>query len=250
MAIKNPYPTMEHRVFKRTFLQQTEVSIRFTPAIPGVDFHDRMLPFLKSVFNLDLSDKVDKDANHAEISSDREQKKFIFDLDQAKFIIGPESYTTFAEMAIPMIGILLRFISDVAKVETLQQINIVKINIWPIKSDNAFLNFTDMIKYTFKERCVADMLSYKFDEDPKPVRLSKTSNNAIAENANIDAVLSAEVVSKEKVNLGLVLNASAKNIGINDLLSDAIVLNDAIYQGFIETISDNILNLMCRENLS
>ena len=59
-----------------------------------------------------------------------------------------------------------------------------------------------------------------------------------------------EVVSKEKVNLGLVLNASAKNIGINDLLSDAIVLNDVIYQGFIETISDNILNLMCRENLS
>ena len=94
------------------------------------------------------------------------------------------------------------------------------------------------------------MLSYKFDEDPKPVRLSKTSNNAIAENANVDAVLSAEVVSKEKVNLGLVLNASAKNIGINDLLSDAIVLNDVIYQGFIETISDNILNLMCRENLS
>ena len=250
MAIKNPYPTTEHRVFKRTFLQQTEVSIKFTPGIPDVDFHDRMIPFLKSVFNLDLSDKADKEANHAEVSSDNEQKKFIFDLDQAKFIIGPESYSTFAKTAVPRIGTLLRFITDVAKVETLQRISIVKINIWPIKSDDAFSNFTDMIKYTFKERCVADMLSYKFDEDPKPVRLSKTSNNAIAENANIDAVLSAEVVTKEKVNLGLALNASVNNIGINDLLSDLIALNDVIYQWFIETISNNIINIMARESLS
>lgn len=250
MAIKNPYQKAEHRAFKRTFLQQTEVSIKFTPAILDVDFHSRMLPFLKSAFNLDLSDKPDKEANHAEVSSDQEQKKFIFDIDQAKFVIGTEDYTTFAETAIPMIGMLLRFINDVAQVDTLEQINIVKINIWPIKSENAFSNFTDMIKYTFKEGCVSDMLSYKFDEDPKPVRLSKTLNNAITEGANVEAVLSAEIVSKEKVNLGLILNASAKNIGINDLLSDAIVLNDAIYHGFIETISDNILNLMCRENLS
>jgi hypothetical protein len=248
MAIQNPYPTTEHRVFKRTFLQQTEVSIRFAPAISDVDFHDRLLPFLKSVFNLNLSDKTD--ANHAEVSSDQEQKKFIFDTDQAKFIIGPESYTTFAETAIPLIGILLRFINDVAKVETLEQINIVKINIWPIKSENVFSNFTDMIKYTFKEGCVADMLSYKFDEDPKPVKLSKTFNNEFAENANVDAVLTAEIDSKEKVNFGLALNASAKNIGINDLLSDMIVLNEVIYQEFVEAISDNILNLMCRENLS
>jgi hypothetical protein len=250
MAIKNPYPTTEHRVFKRTFLQQTEVSVKFTPAIRDEDFHDRMLPFLKSVFNLDLSNKADADANHAEVTSDQEQKKFVFDLDQAKFIIGAKSYKTFAETAIPMIGMLIRFINDVAKIDTLDQINIVKINMWPMKTENAFKSFTNMIKYTFKEKCVEDMLSYKFDEDPQPVRLSKTSNNTIAENANLDVVLSAEVVSKENVNLGLALNASAKNISINDVLSDTVVLNDAIYHGFTETISDNIINLMCRENLS
>lgn len=208
-----------------------------------------MVPFLKSVFKLNLADKADGEANHAEISSGQEQKRFVFDLDQAKFIIGPKSYATFAETAIPMIGILLRFIADVARVETLEQVSIVKINIWPIKSEDAFSNFTDMIKYTFRERCVSDMLSYKFDEDPKPVRLSKTSNNVIADNANVDAVLTAEVVSKEEVRLGLVLNASATNIGVNDVLADSVVLNDLIYLSFTETISDNILNLMSRENL-
>ena len=81
MAIKNPYPTTEHRTFKRTFLQQTEVTVKFTPAIADAVFRDRMVPYLKSTFNLDLSDKVDVEANHAEIDSNVEQKKFIFDLD-------------------------------------------------------------------------------------------------------------------------------------------------------------------------
>ena len=66
----------------------------------------------------------------------------------------------------------------------------------------------------------------------------------------LDAVLSAEVVSKEKVNLGLALNASARNIGINDILSDAITLNDIIYRGFIESVSENIIDFMSREKLS
>ena len=250
MAIKNPYPLAEHRTFKRTFLQQTEVIVKFTPALSDVDFRTRIIPYLKSVFNLDLSDKADSEANHADIKSDSEQKQFIFDLDQARFIIGPKSYKTFAETALPMIGMLIRFICDVAKKDSIDSLNIIKINGWPIKADDAYINFTDMIRYTFKENCVSDMLSYKFDANPQPVRLSKTSNNEIEDDVRLDAILSAEVMSKEKVNLGLVLNASARNISVNDILTDAIILNDILYQGFIETISENIINLMSRERLS
>lgn len=247
MTIKNPYPLEEHRTFKRTFLQQTEVILKFTPAISDVDFRTRMLPYLKEVFNLDLTDKTDQEANHAEINSDNEQMRFVFDLNQAKFIIGPNSYNTFTQTAIPLIVMLVRFIGDVAKVDTIEELSIVKINIWPIKAEDAFSSFSSMIRYTFKEHCVSDMLSYKFDDNPKPIRLSKTSNTTITDGVELDAILSAEVVSKEKVNLGLVLNATAKNIGVNDILSDSITLNDIIYRGFIETVSDNIMDFMSRE---
>lgn len=223
--------------------------VKFTPVLSGADFRDRMIPYLKSVFNLDLSDKTDTDANHAEIRSDSEQKQFVFDLDQARFVIGPKSYQTFAETAIPMIDMLLRFICDVAKTNSIDELGIIKINEWPIKADDSYLNFTNMIGYTFKEHCVSDMLSYKFDANPQPIRLSKTANNEIENGVKMSAVLSAEVLSKEKVNLGLVLNVSAKNVSINDALSDAVILNDILYQGFIETISDNIIDLMSRENL-
>lgn len=226
MAIKRPYSAVEHRTFKRTFLQQTEVTVKFTPAINDVDFRDRMIPYLKSTFNLDLSDKVDVAANHAEVDSDVEQKKFVFDLDQAKFLIGPSSYRTFAETAIPMVAMLIRFLNDVAKVESTEQLKIAKINLWPIKTEDAFSNFGKMIRYTFKEDCVSDMLSYKFGDNPTPVRLSKNSDSVVSENVELKATLSAEVVSKEKVNLGLVLNAKAYNVSANELLSDSIILND------------------------
>jgi|GEM_PF-6024003 len=250
MAIKNPYSLAEHRTFRRTFLQQTEVIVTFTPALSDVDFRNGIIPYLKSVFDLDLSDKADPEANHAEIKSDDEQKQFIFDLDKVRFLIGPKSYKTFAETALPMVGMLIRFICDVAKRDLIDSLNIIKINGWPIKADNAYGDFTDMIRYTFKENCVSDMLSYKFDADPQPVRLSKTFNSEIEDDVRLDAMLSAEVMSKEKVNLGLVLNASVKNISVNDVLSDSIALNDIIYQRFVETISENIINLMSRENLS
>lgn len=251
MAIQNPYPLDEHRTFKRTFLQQTEVIVKFTPELIDVDFRNRMLPYLKSVFNLDLTDKDTSEANHAEVNSDNEQKRFVFDLGQAKFIIGPNSYKTFTETAIPMIGMLTKFISDVAMVEFVDELSIVKINIWPMKADDAYSSFKNMIRYTFNESCISDMLTYKFDDNnPQPIRLSKTSKTSIADNINLDAILSAEVISKESVNLGLVLNASTKTASINDLISDAITLNDIIYRGFIETISENVINLMTRENLS
>jgi len=250
MAIMNPYPNVEHRTFKRTFLQQTEVVVKFTPAIANDDFRTRMFPYLKAVFNLDLFEEANAGANHAEITSDHEQKKFIFDLNQARFIIGPSSYKTFTDTAIPMIGMLIRFITDVVRVDAIDLLKIVKINIWPIKSDDSFSNFTNMIRYTFQEKCVSDMLSYKFDDNPQPVRLSKTSNDIITENVDLEAILSAEVISKEKVNMGLVLNASAKSVAVNDILSDAITLNDIIYQGFTGSISENIINFMSRENLS
>lgn len=247
MSIKNPYPLEEHRMFKRTFLQQTEVILKFAPAITDVDFRSRMIPYLKAAFDLDMADEADQGINHAEISSDNEQKKFVFDLDQARFIIGPDSYDTFTETAIPMIGMLIRFIGDVARVKTVENLDIVKINSWPIKADDAFSSFTNMIRYTFKEHCVSDFLSYKFDYNPRPVKLSKTAKDIITEDVDLESVLSAEVVSKERVNLGLVLNVSAKNIGVNDILSDAITLNDIIYRGFIESISEDIIDFMSRE---
>ena len=250
MAIKNPYHRLEHRTFKRTFLRQTEVNVKFTPAIPDISFRERMIPYLKEYFNLDLSDKTDLEANHAEVSSENEQKKIIFDLDQVRMLIGPDCYNTFAETVVPLISTIQGFVKDVVKRDVIDELSIIKVNVWPITSDDAYSNFTNMIGYTFKRECVTDMLSYKFDDSPQPVKLSKTSNNEITENVKLDAIVSAEVESKEKAHLGLLLAASSKNVGIQDILSDSIVLNDIIYTEFVETVSDSIIEFMSNDNLS
>lgn len=249
MSIKNPYPLAERHSFKRSFLHQTEVTMKFAPALTDVEFRERITPYLKSIFNLDLTVKGDPDANHAEVNSDQEQKKFIFDLDQARFIIGADSYTTFSETAIPMIGMMLRYINDVAQTEIIERLSIIKLNIWPIKSDDAYANLSNIIDFGFKEERVARMEPYMPDGDYAHNGLQKNSILKIADNASLETVISAEVTSDEMVHLELAINATATNITANDIISDAITLNDVIYHDFTETVSDNILNIMLREEL-
>ncbi len=249
MPIKNPYPLAERRLFKRSFLQMTEVTIKFAPALTDVDFRERITPYLKSVFNLDLTGKGDADANHAEVNSDKDQKKFIFDPDQARCVIGAANYTTFSEAAIPMIGMLLRFINDVAKTDVIENLSVVKLNQWPIKSDDASANLSNIIDFGFNEDRIASMQPYLPDCDSTNKGLQRISTIKIAENAYLETVVSAEAVSEEMVILELAMNATATNITVNDILSDAITLNDVIYHDFTATVSDNILNIMLRENL-
>lgn len=250
MAILNSYPQKEHQTFKRTFLRQTEVIVKLTPAIADAHFLQRMTPYLKKTFNIDAPEGIEQGANHAELSSNQEQKKFVFDSEQARIIVGPNSYNTFVSTALPMIESLIKFLNEVARVEDISDLCIVKTNSWPFQSENAFDGFANILKYTFKEESVTDMLSYGFGDNPQPVKLSKTAHDGISDNIELNAVLSAEVSSKERALLGLTLQASAKNVKVTDIIQKALFLNDLIYQGFIATISDNIKDIMSRENLT
>lgn len=74
---------MEHRVFNRTFLKQTEVSINFTPAIDSAIFQDKMTHFLKSYFNVDISNETDANSSHLEILSNQTELDFYFEPSRA-----------------------------------------------------------------------------------------------------------------------------------------------------------------------
>ena len=62
MALVNPYPSTEHKMFKRTFLQQTEVNVRFAPALSPSDFRERIIPFAKLHFGQEINIDPESDA--------------------------------------------------------------------------------------------------------------------------------------------------------------------------------------------
>ena len=241
---------MEHRIFNRTFLKQTEVSINFTPAIDSAIFQDKMTHFLKSYFNVDISNETDANSSHLEILSDQTELGFYFEPNRVGFVIGQKSYASFDRTALPMLEKLKSFISDIAKSTDISKLSILKTNIWPIKSEDAYSDFSKMVRYTFQEHCVSDIINYPVNTDnPQPFKLSKRLPEKVVKNSILDTKLSAEIISDVSARLSLTFNASTEQISVSDLISKSLILNDLIYQEFIGTISDNIIDIMSREVL-
>lgn len=244
MALHNPYPSKEHRVFRRTFLQQTEVNVKFTPALDSVAFRDRITVYAKKYFGFDIRDKSNSDADTAKIEAVGEQKQYSFGLDFARIIVGPESYDTFAETILPLLPRLQAFLIEVAQITTEIELNITKRNAWPFKVENAFADFTDAIEFVFDKKYVEDMCSYKFTENPQPVQLSKMSVEEFNDNIRLDRKIISEASNNGRIYLELALSATSPNVSVADISADTVILNDIIYNNFIEYVSDDIIDLM------
>lgn len=84
---------MEHRIFNRTFLKQTEVSINFTPAIDSAIFQDKVAHFLKSYFNVDISNETDANSSHLEILSDQTELGLLLRTKQGGAVFSLQNYS-------------------------------------------------------------------------------------------------------------------------------------------------------------
>lgn len=250
MLLTNPYTKGDHLTFRRTFLRQTEVRADFTHSLSTAEFQRRVIPFLESTFKKPCEEAPPKEANHVEVNSDTKQERFVFDVSGASFSIGPKTYRTFAETAIPMSQTLVGFLSNVMEVKTVDRLSIIKINEWPISSEDTFANFSDMIGYTFQKKHVSDLMNYRFDKkDPQPTRLSKTATTEIKGGTTLKAELSAEVKSKEKALMALTLTVCSEGVSTEEIIPNLIVMNDILYSGFMDTVSEDVIDLMRRAEL-
>ena len=250
MAITNPSPNSGHKVFKRTFLQQTEVNVRFAPVLSPSDFRERIIPFAKQHFGQEININPESDANHAKMEAAGEEKQYTFDIRTAHIVIGPRSYETFAQTVLPLLPRIQAFLRDVAQVDSCLELAIVKRNAWPVKANNAFESFTEALGFVFKDEYVSDLVrSYKYaPENPRPIQTTKFWATDICEGAKLDTKIVAEVTDKDNLFFELALEAAVSNVAIEDMLADALVLNDIIYTKFIDVISEDVIDIMTNEN--
>lgn len=248
MAITNPYKTDVHKVFNRTFLQQTEVNVKFTPALSAEDFQARIVPFASEYFGYDLSKEVHPEANHAKVESTEEQIQYVFDLNAARIIIGPRSYDTFTKTILPLLPRLQAFLSAVAKVNVIAELNVTKRNAWPIKAKNAYGSFTEAVEFVFNKKYVEDFCSYQFPENPQPVQLTKMLTDDLDNGVNLYTKVIAEVSNADTIFLELALSATAQCVPLSDISADTVALNDLIYLKFIDFVSDDIIDMMEDDN--
>lgn len=249
MSIKNPYKEVEHKVFKRTFLQETEVMVNFEPPMTSEEFNTHIVPFVNKTFNQNITGAIDKATERVELTSNDSQVKFDFTVKSAKVVIGPTAYKSFSASVIQYVAILVDFLRDVAHVELLVNASINKINVWPIQSKNSKVSFRGASLFIFKKEHIDDIANIKFEESDYPVSIAKEAVVNCGDSASLKAVIRVELKDAENANFMLGLKAQTTNVNVNDLMADLPTLNEIIFGAFTDIVSNNILDLMSNETL-
>lgn len=249
MSIQNPYQGVEHKVFKRTFLQETEVGMEFDPPMTSENFCARIVPFVNKTFKVNITGELDKATERAELTSNDEQIKFEFRLNSAKVYIGKFAYQSFSSTVIKHIATLVNFLKEVARVESINQTYINKINVWPIESKNSKLSFKGASFFIFKRGHIEDIANINFEESDYPVSAVKEAVVNCGDSASLKAVLRVELKDANKASFSLGLRGQASNIAVDDVISDLPKLNEIIFGAFNDIVSDNIFDLMSKDSL-
>jgi hypothetical protein len=247
MSIQNPFTEVEHKVFKRTFLQETEVMVGFDMPMNSEDFSTRVVPFVNKTFKQNIINEIGKATKRVELTSNDSQVKFDFTLNSAKVIIGPQAYKSFATTAIPYIVILFKFLKDVASVSKMNA-SIRKINKWPIQSKNSKQSFGAAALFIFKKKHIEDILNLKFEESGYPVSAGKEAVVPCGDSTSLKSEITVELENEEKANFTLGLTAQTLGVEVENMMTILPQLNEIVYGAFSEIVTDNIFDLMSKED--
>lgn len=247
MNILNPYEGVEHKVYKRTFLQSTEVKVEFEPKMTSADFTARIVPFVSKAFNKNISEYLDKSFEQIELSSNNSPIRFVFNLNSACVVVGSSAYKSFSSSVVPYIRVLISYLNEVACTERIKHTYINKVNVWPIKSKDSRKAFGNASLFIFKKEHVEDIANLKFNEPDYPVSATKEAVVKCGEKAILKAKMGVELKDVNETRFILELRAQTSNIGVGDLISDLLKLNDIIFGAFTDIVSPNIFDLMSKD---
>lgn len=247
MNISNPYEGVEHKVYKRTFLQSTEVKVEFEPKMTSADFTDRIVPFVNKAFNKNISEDLDKSVEQIVLSSNNSQIRFVFNLNSACVVVGSSAYKSFSSSIIPHIDVLVSYLNEVACIERIKQTYINKVNVWPIKSKDSRKAFGSASLFIFKKEHVEDIANLKFNEPDYPVSATKEAVVKCGDMSVLKAKIGVELKDVNETRFILELRAQTSNLEVGDLILDLPKLNDIIFGAFSDIVSPNIFDLMSKD---
>lgn len=249
MNIQNPYQEVEHKVFKRTFLQSAEVGVEFNSSITSEDFRAQIVPFVNNVFKQNIDTELDKSIDCVQLNSGDNKVRFDFTLNSAKVTIKQSAYKSFSTSALQFVQILLKFIKDIPNAPTISRIYIKKTNGWPIESKNSKQSFKGASFFIFKQEHIEDIANLKFEESDFPVSATKEAVVKCGDSASLRAVIRVELDDLSHTNFILGLEAQASDIELDEVISALSQLNEIVFCAFSDIVSNNIFDLMSKDAL-
>lgn len=235
----------EHRVYSKTFLQNTVVELTFPTLF---EEKDKSFPFpslytyIDKFFHLQLNAEPDMDKGFS-LDNKANDVTISFKKDAVGIRVGRKNYQSFVSSVMPYVYLLKSYVKETMGIDGVESIVVRKINLWPFPSD------------VIEEQNVAEeaMFSAVFSDEFLKASENVASDNLLPltvsyEEKEISLFLSRSINEDDNHKVVIldskVESQQTTSTSINEIETKLEELNDILFASFHWCVSDEILKIM------
>ncbi|MDE7455993.1 MAG: hypothetical protein K2M96_04715 [Prevotella sp.] len=254
-----PFQTIPHKEYPNTFLENTAVTLisRKWNGEFNDNFTNLYPKFVERFFGLKKDAQLFKETQEVSMTAPEDEITFTFRPDKANLRVGRKKYHTFVDNIIPELLPLKDFMFGVMERESIENVMVRKLNIFPIQADSVEEvkeNTLEIYKYIYNiDLLGAGALSNEDLSHDAPwildFRKGLFSNS---ENEVTIRIAIARAQGYEKT-FNVVLDSSARCVNPSEIGEGAVdrillKLNDQLFDAYHWCVGNEIIQLMEKEN--
>lgn len=242
MSIDREDLIKKHTVFPRSFLKEVQVGLTY-PSLEGRRTGEAVDSFLNSNFKIASESKADEVFMPITINSDDNALSFYFEADKCRLDVDAvESYSSFRDSVYPKTRPLAEFAKDVAG--GFGRLRLSKENYWVLKTNTPQEDAEKGLSFIFRAERMSELPTITVPSDKNSWGIITSTRPEIF--SGIDCLIKLRIEYSDNVlSYSIVLEATTEdNVGYDTFQKELLTLNQAIYQLYIDLVSDNVLELM------
>lgn len=252
-----PFQTIPHKEYPNTFLENTAVTL-ISRKWNG-EFNDNFTilypKFVERFFGLKKDAQQFKEKQEVSMTAPEDEVTFTFRPDKANLRVGRKKYHTFVDNIIPELLPLKVFMFGVMERESIENVMVRKLNIFPIQADSVEEvkeNTLEIYKYIYNPELLSALSNEEPPHDASWILDFRRGIFSNSENEVTVRIGIARAQGYEKT-FNVVLDSSARCVNPSEIGEGAVDrillrLNDQLFNAYHWCVGNEIIQLMEKEN--
>lgn len=252
-----PFQNIPHKEYPNTFLENTTVTL-ISRKWNGEfnDNFDNLYPsFVERFFGLKKDAQQFKEKQEMSMTAPEDDITFTFRPDKANLRVGRKKYHTFVDNIIPELLPLKDFIFGVMERESIENLMVRKLNIFPIQADSdeeVKENTLEIYKYIYNPELLGAVSNVEPPHNASWILDLRKGTFSNSENEVTVRIGIAKTQGYEKT-FNVVLDSSARCVNLSEIGEGAVDrvllrLNDQLFNSYHWCVGNEIIQLMEKEN--
>lgn len=252
-----PFQTIPHKEYPNTFLENTAVTLisRKWNGEFNDNFANLYSSFVERFFGLKKDAQQFKEKQEVSMTAPEDEVTFTFRPDKANLRVGRKKYHMFVDNIIPELLPLKAFMFGVMERESIENLMVRKLNIFPIQADSVEEvkeNVLDIYKFIFKPELLKEVSLVNAPQNAPWIldfRKGVFSNNDDEVTIRVGI---ARAQGYEKT-FNVVLDSSSRCANSSEIGEGAVDrillrLNDQLFNAYHWCVGNEIIQLMEKED--